>query len=339
MALLQTTKILYHQDASEFLSIVSPHIQQDKASVNIVLAHAWRLSRTLSSSMQSQDDPRLEPAPRVAAENFWLTIWRSSDKERILVAILSSVCGELGRYPIFLWSKPGSVSQRAGELESVAKGIVVELASRLPPIHVFSVFGGSSLVEAFASAWSAQTGFKRAPSPYYHATLATCSRQTLVGSSQEIPQTDIIRIAEEKDVGMVAMMCGEFAKLSVHFPLSADRAALEAERLISHKQLYVYEHNKAIASICAVTRETQSVVAITKVYTSPQFRKNGYAERLVRYVTERMLANEGKNIVVLYVGLKNSARRVYERIGFSPPIESNAEVLEVGFVGTEKGHW
>ena len=65
----------------------------------------------------------------------------------------------------------------------------------------------------------------------------------------------------------------------------------EAQELISRQVLWVYEapapngRGIAIASLCAVTRTSWTVGAITKVYTHPLFRQRGCAERLVRQVT------------------------------------------------------
>jgi len=88
------------------------------------------------------------------------------------------------------------------------------------------------------------------------------------------------------------------------------------------------------------------VSAITKVYTCPNWRRQGFAEHLVRSVTRRLLLDCGKESVVLYVGHENSARRVYHRVGFvglsGNPEERPEDVedaLELGFVGTNRGHW
>lgn len=58
------------------------------------------------------------------------------------------------------------------------------------------------------------------------------------------------------------------------------------------------------------------------------------------------LLDHGKESVTLYVGHENSARRVYHRVGFvglSGKLEDRPEdvedALELGFVGTNRGHW
>jgi predicted GNAT family acetyltransferase len=69
-------------------------------------------------------------------------------------------------------------------------------------------------------------------------------------------------------------------------------AIKEATLLVRNKQLWVHEIRQddavpEIASIVAVTRESNTVSAITKVYTNPQWRRRGCAERLVRRVCKQ----------------------------------------------------
>lgn len=65
----------------------------------------------------------------------------------------------------------------------------------------------------------------------------------------------------------------------------------EAQLLIEGNQLWVCSvsipgRQPAIASIVAVTRTSERVAAITKVFTHPNWRQKGYAEALTRHVTQ-----------------------------------------------------
>lgn len=65
----------------------------------------------------------------------------------------------------------------------------------------------------------------------------------------------------------------------------------EANYLVKHRRVWVHIAKRPgasdeIASICAVTRESDTVSSITKVYTSPNWRKMGCARRLVSFVCE-----------------------------------------------------
>jgi len=118
-----------------------------------------------------------------------------------------------------------------------------------------------------------------------------------------------------------------------------------------------------ITTIVAVTRKSETVAGMTKVYTTPTFRGRGCAEKLVAHVCEqyvllssldhskgltlfRQLAS-GVESVVLFVGHTLSAARVYHRVGFvgvgpgkGPNYIPDAERwIELGFEDTETGHW
>lgn len=66
----------------------------------------------------------------------------------------------------------------------------------------------------------------------------------------------------------------------------------EAKLLIQNNQIWVYEirmygREAQIASIVATTRVTETVAAITKVFTDEAWRSRGCAERLTRHVCEQ----------------------------------------------------
>ena len=69
--------------------------------------------------------------------------------------------------------------------------------------------------------------------------------------------------------------------------MTLDQGRTEAEELIKNAQIWVYDVNGQCATICAVTRTTYNISCITKVYTTPDFRRMGCAEHLVRHVTKR----------------------------------------------------
>lgn len=145
-----------------------------------------------------------------------------------------------------------------------------------------------------------------------------------------------------------------------------ETAREEARLLIANKQVWVLEIQKRngpseIATIVAVTRKSEGVATITKVYTPEKWRGKGCAERLVRHVCiEYVLAVtiphhdtnffflnrllEKYSQVVLYVGVENSAKVVYGRVGFqglSEGSRSSERWLEIGFDEdkVELGHW
>lgn len=60
--------------------------------------------------------------------------------------------------------------------------------------------------------------------------------------------------------------------------------------------------------------------------------------------SDRLLFDCGKESVVLYVGHENSAQKVYHRVGFAglcgdEKVEGVEDSLELGFIGSDRGHW
>lgn len=147
--------------------------------------------------------------------------------------------------------------------------------------------------------------------------------------------------------------------------MTLDQGRIEAEELIQNAQLWVYDVNGKCATLCAVTRTSYNISCITKVYTTPKFRRMGCAEHLVRHVTRgyaevcllrdiiyqmahhglnRLLFDMKRDVVMLYVSHGNSAQRVYDRVGFvglcgKEQPEGVEDAIELGFVGTTRGHW
>ena len=65
------------------------------------------------------------------------------------------------------------------------------------------------------------------------------------------------------------------------------KALREAKEMIRNQQLWVYyTADGELASIVGCTRVSETVAAITKVYTSESCRSKGCAERLVRRVCQ-----------------------------------------------------
>ena len=118
------------------------------------------------------------------------------------------------------------------------------------------------------------------------------------------------------------------------------------------------------ASIVAVTRTSETVAGVTKVFTNPRWRQRGCAERLVRHVCQQYVhldcshcvqhahashrLLQTKESVVLYVAHDNpTAAKVYHRVGFvglsedGAPVEGVDPWLELGFdqEKVDLGHW
>ncbi|PIL31464.1 hypothetical protein GSI_06166 [Ganoderma sinense ZZ0214-1] len=350
--------VLQHLTADDFLTFTYPTLRRHEASSNIVLAHALKRvgAEAAPNRYESTSEDHVAAlfatmardryTHRPSNDAFWLTLWSVSPQSGLptLDLVLSCVNWSLGDYPIFLWTPHRASAASSTWLVPRIQQITKHLLDCVPPERVFSVFGLTSLVKTFSRVWTQATGFAIEPEPFYAALHSYCTPETFRQRDAALPQGHQLRKAKMADQEAVAQLCKEFADDSIYFPLSIERARIEARELVSKGLAWVYDASGDITTICAATRNSPHVAAITKVYTTPRWRRRGCAELLVRAVTAQLLFDFGKEAVVLYVGHENSAQRVYDRVGFAglcgkPKPDGVEDALELGFVGADRGHW
>ncbi|KAF9225546.1 hypothetical protein BS17DRAFT_603864 [Gyrodon lividus] len=341
--------VVEHHTPESFLSVAYPTLRHHERSSNIILAHALKKvsAEAALTGCQFVTQPEVSldlPSCDSPNESLWLTLWSTSSRGTSDLEMVLA-CHRAGQYdlPVFLWSPQSRSLISPQWLIPRITTLADRLMSCIPPTRVFSVFGATHLVKAFSIYWTNLTGFQTEPTPFYSAYFTYCTKETFVDSPDALPVGHCTRRALSSDIEGIARLCKEFADDSIYFPLSIEHARAEGNELISKGQIWLYEVSGAVAAICAVTRTSLNVSAITKVYTSPDWRRRGFAEHLVRCVT-RKLFDCGKESVVLYVGHENSARRVYHRVGFAGLFDQEKpegveDALELGFVGTNRGHW
>ncbi|KAF8274024.1 hypothetical protein EI94DRAFT_1768888 [Lactarius quietus] len=339
-SLIHKHSVVHHDSAADFLSATFPTLRRHEESANIVFAHALKLlggeaaltgCHFINESDVNSCSEYRGTSQGQKYEPFWLTVWSSPSPfiPPTLDIVLACVNGTLGDYPIFLWTPKTPAPISPSWLMPRTELLAERLVDIVPPRRVFSIFGMTPLVKSFTRYWS---------------DLVKCPIEPEPGDCP-LPSGDNIRRANVEDLAAVARLCKEFADDSVYFPLEIDAAVVEARELTAEGLIWIYESEGEVTSICAVTRSTQNVSAITKVYTTPKWRRRGFAEHLVRNVTKRLLVDCGKRSVTLYVGHSNSAQRVYDRVGFvglcgKEKVHGVEDSLELGLVtGAPRGHW
>lgn len=364
-ASLPSFELVVHQTATDLLDATLPSLMRHERSANIILAHAYKIrDQEASGRLSSSTYPRVwislwstrssVLSPTTPSSRFTARASTSLSNTPQLEMVLSCCDWTLGTYPIFLWtaSQPSSLSLDFlyPRVEALAK----RLRHFIPDERVYSVFAATPVAKAFTSIWVRLTGAEVYSEPFYSASYSFCTLQTLAPERKgPLPTGHRLRRAVPEDTLAVAQQCQLFAEDTIYFQETDEAALAEARELITKRVLWVYEivapdhtgrDQVSIACICAVTRTTENVAAITKVFTHPMFRQRGCAERLVRYVTKELLTQLSKRMVVLYVGHTNSAARVYDRVGYvglgdKPKVEGVEDWLEVGFMNTDRGHW
>ncbi|KAF5357407.1 hypothetical protein D9758_005950 [Tetrapyrgos nigripes] len=335
------TAAVYYK-ASSLPPEVFAAFEQNPVTFNCILPHILKCLK-------------LEEHGRVVDGQCWIVVTTSNPEPRVDF-VLSCTENEMGKYPIFIasTSPPPSLSD---DFVHPRLHLIVEHLLDVVDLHrVYSVFAPDAVAYWFARLWTEQTGIRWYNNPYYAAKLSVCCSETFKYRSVTISPglQHILRAADEHDLHAVAQLCYKFAQESEPFILDEQGALDEAAILIRNRTVWIHEvqqHNNApiVASLVAFTRNSATVSTITKVYTNPDARGMGCAQRLVRRVCKHLFSTERKEKVALYVAHNNlAASKVYHRVGFigldpenstpSPEVES---WTEIGFdrAAVELGHW
>ncbi|KAG6841780.1 hypothetical protein C0991_007109 [Blastosporella zonata] len=241
---------------------------------NIIYSHALK---ALHDSHESTD------------EQVWI-VCTTGDS---LDFVLSCTNHAMGTYPIFITAVHPTSDLTFQFVIPRVHILARALHESVGVERVYSVFAIDMVSRTFADTWSKMTEIGVYVEPYYAAKFTFCTRHSLKARQFTVfPGLSYeLRLAVPADTLSVAKLCHGFAAEAKPFVLTIEQAVKEAMLLISNNQLWVHtiqvgDRSPEIASIVAVTRESASIAAITKVFTNPDWRSRRCAERLVRKVTQ-----------------------------------------------------
>ncbi|KAK0430045.1 hypothetical protein EV421DRAFT_1722094 [Armillaria borealis] len=330
-----------YTSAVEFLHDVSPALESNEANFNVIYPHALKC-RTAEQSGQP-------PKPG----QVWI-VYFTCDPEPRVQFILSCTATETGKYPIFITTTRPTNTLSLEFIHQPMSLLVEELYRVVPVPRVFSIFAPDAIAQHFATLWTRLTGVDHITQPYYAAKLTFCTKMSFrYRQATMVPGvTYELRLAVPSDIEEIAKLCHGFASESEPFVLDDAGALKEATLLVRQNQVWVHrirqqgEDRSSIASIVAFTRNSDTLATITKVYTNPDYRRRGCAERLVRRVCKHLFMTKDK--VALYVAHTNpAASKVYHRVGFAGlggdgiAVEGVDAWTEIGFDRDviDLGHW
>ncbi|KAL5533576.1 hypothetical protein ACEPAG_36 [Sanghuangporus baumii] len=311
---------------------------------NIILAKIEKYRQTEAQGQSLQND------------EFWIVcsttrVNSRANEDTTVDFVLACTYGVIGKYPIFIYGTRFEEDLSDDYLEVRVRNIVRELQKTVSSRRVYSIFAVEPVAQCFARYFSEATRIGIVNMPYYAAKFSYCTARTLVRAPSTDPNVTM-RLAKDGDTEQVARLCHRFAEDSPPFVLDIEGAHMEARKMIRERQVWVLEvhHSRgsSVACIVCLTRANDTVTAITKVYTPPEWRKRGYAFCLVRKVCDHLFRHDQKNFIVLYVGHDNAAAKVYNRVGFvglgsgtQSQYKHVENWLELGFDRTkvDLGHW
>ncbi|KAG7449976.1 uncharacterized protein BT62DRAFT_963526 [Guyanagaster necrorhizus] len=327
--------------ATELLHDVQSAFESNEANFNVIYPHALKC-RAAEQAGQA-------PKPG----QVWIVCF-SYDPEPCALFILSCTTTEMGKYPIFITTTCPTERLSPNSIHHPVSLLAKELYRAVPVPRVYSVFAPDAIAQHFARLWTGLTGVGHIPNPYYAAKLSFCTTGTFRYRRETVVQGVTYELcpAVASDIEKIAQLCYGFASESDPFFLDHAGALREATLLVGQNKVWVHrirrqgEDRSAIASIVAFTRNSGKVATITKVYTNPDYRRAGCAERLVRRVCKYLFMTKEK--VALYVAHNNpAASKVYHRVGFAGlggdgvPVNGVDAWTEIGFDRDviDLGHW
>lgn len=127
------------------------------------------------------------------------------------------------------------------------------------------------------------------------------------------PAAGTLRLADSSDLDLVRAWAPNFARET---DTSVDVVAF-FERRVQTGSLYLWD-DQGPCSLVAVSGVTPNSIRISGVYTTPDFRRNGYATVAVASVSQLML-DAGRQFCLLFADISDPiANRLYRKIGYRP---------------------
>lgn len=206
------------------------------------------------------------------------------------------------------------------------------LAPSMDPEAFDAVLGSEPLVDLFIERWVHEVTSKgiraEAPPPIFRGKISYATLATLPPPSPALSQYKI-ELATTADVDTLAQLYMHFIN-DVSNPVTFEHAKTTMERLVQLGEIWMCRTNGESAGYCAIGRDTPRTVAIRNVYVSPEHRRKGVAEAMVRAITRYYLGAQPlgfdgapttgppkgvKREVCLNV-TEDYVERVYKRCGF-----------------------
>jgi predicted GNAT family acetyltransferase len=130
-----------------------------------------------------------------------------------------------------------------------------------------------------------------------------------------------IRLATLADKDLVSSWIRAFS-IDINEGSNPDLRESDITQRIEKGGIYLWEDTGRPVSMAGKTRPTEHGMAVSLVYTPPEFRRRGYATACVAGVCGGILKS-GYDFCTLYTDLSNpTSNSIYMKIGFKPVCDS-----------------
>ena len=170
-------------------------------------------------------------------QQFWMTCSTyitSNDDRQTLDLVLSCTEGAMGSYPLFIFANTSSRHLSPEWLRSRLDALIQRLLGQVDASRVFSVFAPEAVTREFAQMWTCCTDIGFYSEPYYAAKLTYCTPATITRRRMTLfPDLGYVpRLAEDRDLRVVAELCRGFAATSVRLKIINDGSSWSTHSFI-----------------------------------------------------------------------------------------------------------
>jgi predicted GNAT family acetyltransferase len=177
------------------------------------------------------------------------------------------------------------------------------------------VLGKVEVAEAFTKLWSGLTGKEY----HLHKNIRNFELTEVIPPA---PCPGKFRIATHEDISLIAEWVYEFQVEALGRLEAEDPLAFTKTR-IGDGDVFIWEDNGQVVSMCAKLRPTRHSIAIAQVYTPPELRGKGYAANCVASLSQYLL-DSGYKFCTLNTDLANPiSNRIYQKMGYRPVCDLN----------------
>jgi predicted GNAT family acetyltransferase len=216
----------------------------------------------------------------------------------------------------YAWQSPpgfsaGLVPSSTAAAHALADRVLLDVPD-LP-----GVTGDAGTAAAFTGRWTEQASIGAAP--------REGERVYRLDRVEPVPPaTGAPRAATPDDVGLIVGWLEAFHSETDH-DIALDLGTVVPLR-VAEGLMWLWDDGGPVA-LTRLTQPVSGVVRVGPVYTPPERRGHGYATALVAFLSQRVL-NDGARALMLFTQLSNSTSNgIYRRIGF----RSVGEVLSYRF--------
>lgn len=173
-------------------------------------------------------------------------------------------------------------------------------------IELSGLIGSNNQSIDFANKWQEYTGLE--------FSIKNQIRYQLTKVIPPVPRSGNFKKVSLEDNEILKQWLHEFRVEALHLDKKEGVPAL-AQSKIQKEEIYFWQENETLVSMAGIARPTSNGITINYVYTPKEYRKNGYASKLVAEVS-RLLLKKYRFCTLVTNAYNSTSNKIYSNIGY-----------------------